>query len=199
MEVDALVIEAVRTSTRTAARSVDGGATAPPGTVTGGPAPAEALARRDAISLEFPDRPTWIGDRWRANTLRIYRAYGLDMSVVWPRLWSVLPETLRADLATAQSAYTNAGTLVGWAALYGALGIWWWPALLIGGAALTAGALRSRTATATLCLLVETAADLHSHTLAEQLHMPCPGPVTPVLGNDISASLRKDPDPARRP
>jgi hypothetical protein len=69
-----------------------------------------------------------------------------------------------------------------------ALSIWWWPALLISVATFVTGILRTRAATTTLCLLVETAADLHGATLAEQLRRP----LTFTIGNDISALLRKD-------
>jgi hypothetical protein len=186
--VTSLVADAIRATTPPATDDT----AATPAVVVTGPAVAEALARRDAISLEYPDRPTWISDRWRANTIRIHRAYGLDITVAWPRLWAVLPEPLRTDLATAQSSYTAASTQIGWAILYGILGVCWWPALLIGAATLTTGTLHARTATTTLCLLVETATDLHSHTLAEQLHIPSPGPFTTDLGNHINNLLRKD-------
>ncbi|HVV18671.1 MAG TPA: hypothetical protein VHF06_04500 [Pseudonocardiaceae bacterium] len=161
--------------------------------VVTGPEIADALARRDAVALEVPDRPTWIGDRWRAGTVRIRRAYGLDMTVAWPRLWTVLPEQLRTDIATAQLAYTSAAALTGWAVLYGVLGVLWWPALVIGILTLGAGVVRARTATATLCDLVETAADLYGTTLADQLGTPTAVPLSTDLGDEISARLRKDP------
>jgi hypothetical protein len=178
--VDALVAEAVA-------------AAGDASEVVAGPAIAEALARRDAVALETPDRPTWIGDRWRAGTVRVHRAYGLDLTVVWPRLWTVLPEQLRTDISTAQLAYTSASTLTGWAVLYGALGALWWPALLIGAALAGVGVLRARTASATVCDLVETAADLYGPALAEQLRTPAPGPLTTALGHEITDRLRKDP------
>jgi hypothetical protein len=62
--------------------------------VATGPELAGALARRDAVSLEVPANATWIGDRLRANVHRIHRAYGLDLTLAWPRLWAILPEPL---------------------------------------------------------------------------------------------------------
>ncbi|GAA3947890.1 hypothetical protein [Actinoplanes auranticolor] len=183
--VEALVTEAI-------------GAAGTASEVVTGPGIAEALARRDAVGLEVPERPTWIGDRWRAATVRVRRAYGLDLTVVWPRLWTVLPEQLRTDIAAAQLAYTSAATLTGWALLYAALGVVWWPAPLIGVVVAGAGVFRARTATATVCDLVETAADLYGPVLAEQLRTPVSGPFTTDLGDEISARLRKDP-PAVRP
>lgn len=181
--IDALIAEAIRT-----AGSAE--------EIVTGPGVAEALARRDAIALEVPDRPTWIGDRWRAGTVRVRRAYGLDLTVVWPRLWTVLPEQLRTDIATGQLAYTSAATLVGWAVLYGALGAWWWPALVIGVVLAGTGVLRARMAATTVCDLVETAADLYGRALADQLGTPVSGSVTPAVGDEISVRLRKDPRPA---
>ncbi|KUJ33575.1 hypothetical protein ADL25_44680 [Streptomyces sp. NRRL F-5122] len=194
-QVNTLIGEALRSSAHSSFPPATGVTTALP-IVVAGPGIAEALARRDAISLEFPELPTWIGDRWRDNAIRIRRAYGLDIALAWPRLWTVLPESLRADLTTAQTAYTAAGSLMGWATLYGLLGICWWPALLISIAVVTTGTIRARTATAALCQLIETAADLHGHTLAEQLRLHCPGPLTVDVGNQINALLRKDPPPS---
>ncbi|WP_103351400.1 hypothetical protein [Amycolatopsis sp. CA-128772] len=51
---------------------------------------------------------------------------------------------------------------------------------------------KTRTAVNTLCLLVETAADLHGPALADQLRIPCPGPLTVTEGNAITELLRKD-------
>ncbi|MCP3803504.1 hypothetical protein NLX83_29960 [Allokutzneria sp. A3M-2-11 16] len=177
-EADSLVAEAIRAETRE-------------DVVVSGPEIADALARRDAIALEFPQRPTWIGDRWLAGTVRVRRAYGLDLTVAWPRLWTVLPEPLRVDIATAQASYVAASTLNGWAVLYGVLGVWWWPALLCGAATVIAGAIRSRAATATLCVLVETAADLHGVTLAEHLRHP----LSASEGDELTSLLRKDDHP----
>ncbi|MEV0382629.1 hypothetical protein [Nonomuraea sp. NPDC050643] len=56
--------------------------------------------------------------------------------------------------------------------------------------------VRASTATATVCELVETAADLYGTLLAEHLGIPASGPLTTVLGDEISARLRKDPLPA---
>jgi hypothetical protein len=59
--------------------------------------------------------------------------------------------------------------------------------------ALTTSVHRARTATSTLCLLVETAADLYSPLLADQLRVPYKARVTPETGHDINNLLRKDP------
>lgn len=162
-----------------------------------GPAYRDALARRESIGLERPERPTWIGDRWIATGIRIYRAYGLDLTVVWPRLWTVLPDAPKSGITAAQLAYQESSVLISWAVFYGAAGLFWGPALIIAAGLGVTGLLRARDAIRTLCDLVESACDLYSHALAEQLWVPCPGAVTPQIGKEINAFLRrKDLPPA---
>ncbi|MET9039798.1 hypothetical protein [Streptomyces mirabilis] len=156
-----------------------------------GPEYRDALARRESIGLERPERPTWIGDRWMATGIRIHRAYGLDLSVVWPRLWTVLPDVPRGDITAAQLAYQESSVLVSWGVLYGGVGLFWWPALIVTVILAVAGVLKARDAISSLCELVESACDLYSHSLAEQLRVPCPGQVTQEAGRAINALLRR--------
>ncbi|MFI5631890.1 hypothetical protein ACIA8E_21460 [Streptomyces sp. NPDC051664] len=162
-----------------------------------GPEYRDALARRESIGLERPQRPTWIGDRWMATGIRIHRAYGLDLTVVWPRLWTLLPEVPRSDIAAAQLAYQESSVLVSWAVLYGGVGLFWWPALIVCVILAAAGVLKTRDAISSLCELVESACDLYIHSIAEQLRVPCSGQLTPEAGRAIGALLRrKDLPPA---
>jgi hypothetical protein len=163
---------------------------------TVGPEYRDAMARRDSISLEPPERPTWIADRWSAAEVRIHRAYGLDLTAVWPRLWLVAPEPARNDLAVAQTAYQKSSVIVAWAILYGLAGLFWGPALLIACCLAVIGILRARQATGNLCELVESACDLYGPALAEQLKVPCPDRLTPTVGGEISAQLREKDFPA---
>jgi hypothetical protein len=158
---------------------------------TVGPEYRDAMARRDAIGLEPPERPTWIADRWFAAELRIRRAYGLELTVAWPRLWLVAPETTRNDLTVAQSAYRKSGVTVAWAVLYGLVGLFWGPALFVAVCLAVAGILRAREATGNLCELVESSCDLYGPSLAEQLKVPCPDRLTPEVGREITAQLRR--------
>ncbi|WP_410627052.1 hypothetical protein [Amycolatopsis sp. cmx-8-4] len=155
--------------------------------VTAAPGFTEAYARRDAVSLDRPVRPTWLGDRWQSTVSRVYRAHGLDLTIAWPRLWSILPDSLRGDISTAQAAYINSSIQMAWAALYVASSALWWPLSLAAiGAAVTA-IIRARACTETLCSLIETAADLHANNLAKQLAEP-----RPQAGWKINEYLRKD-------
>jgi len=150
-----------------------------------------AEQRRTALGVSRPERPTRIADRFRTTAIRIGTAYGLDLDLVWPRLWTVLPETLRTDLTTAQDAYTAAARLTAWGLLYTLLGIAWWPAIVLGVTVGAAGWRRARAAAAVLADLIETAADLHTGDLAAKLGIPAIAPLTPVTGQAITRILRK--------
>lgn len=162
---------------------------------TVGPELAAAKARQHAISLEAPEHATWVDDRLRATVIRVHRAYGLDVSRAWPRLWFVLGDSVSvcADITAAQGSYAKAELLGGWAVLYAAVGLVWGPALVIAAVVLAVSCVQARSATETLCQLVEAAVDLYGPMLAEQLHIPCEGALTPEIGAEIDKILRKDP------
>ena len=46
---------------------------------------ARAIAEADRICLVAASRPTWIGDRLRACSVRAQAAYGIDLAAAWPR------------------------------------------------------------------------------------------------------------------
>jgi hypothetical protein len=158
------------------------------------PDPAQvdkAIARADRICLIQADRPTWIGDRLRACRVRIERASGLDLNAAWPRLWLIVPDTVRTELGTARDAFTAAARLTAWAVLYLILGIWWWPAVIIALITGTTAIIRAHQATDNLADLIESTVDLHSRDLATQLGDQAPGPVTPVTGRRLTTQMRK--------
>lgn len=155
-------------------------------------AAAEAVARRDAICLIEPARPTWIADRLRAAGQRVMDTYGLDLNSAWPRLWSLASEPLRADLAAAQTSYIEAARLVGWGLLYLLVGIWWWPSVVIAVAAGTAGWIKARESVSTLADLAESAVDLYGRELADHVGLTCTGLLTPDIGERITALLRRE-------
>ena len=109
----------------------------------------------------------------------------------WPRLWTVLPETLRTDLTTAQDAYTASARLTAWGLLYTLLGIAWWPAIVLGATVVAAGWRQARTAAPVLADLIETAADLYTSDLAAKLGIPATTPLTPNTGQAITGVLSK--------
>jgi hypothetical protein len=148
-----------------------------------------AIARADRICLVEPASPTWIGDRLRACQVRVEAAYGLDLAVAWPRLWLVVPDTVRSELGAARDAFTAAARLTAWSALYLVLGCWWWPAVPVAVVVGLAGVSQGRRAAANLADFIESVVDLHVHDLAARLGDN--QPVTPSTGSALSSRMRK--------
>lgn len=149
-----------------------------------------AYAAMQRIANEEPDRPTWSGDRVHAAALRLERDHHLDLTVLWPHLWLVLPDTTRTEITTAEQALTRAATLSGWALLYAPLTVWWWPAAPIAVALALTSRYRVRSATAAYAQLLEAAARLHATDLAAQLGIAHTGPPDPTLGDALTQQLR---------
>ena len=149
-----------------------------------------AERRRKALGVSRPERPTRIADCFYSAAARVRALYGLDLDIAWPRLWTLLPEALRTDLATAQDAYTAASRLTAWGLLYALLAIAWWPAAPLGIIVLVAGWLRARATARVLADLMATAADLYTSDLAAKLGIPTSMPLTPAAGRTITNILR---------
>ncbi|AVH54857.1 MULTISPECIES: hypothetical protein [Streptomyces] len=155
------------------------------------PDSARLLVVRNRICLVEPDRPTWMADRMRAAGERVHRAYDLDLTAAWPRLWLCMPDMARAEIATAQSAFASASRLAGWGLLYLVLAVWWWPSAVIACVTVGAAWQRGRAATAALAELVESAVDLYGRDLAQALGLSCPDEFTPDHGASLTRMLRK--------
>lgn len=86
-------------------------------------AAADELARLD-WSLHHrpvdPDRlmPTRVGNALRAAEDWPRDKYGLDSVIVWPRLWLVLPDTARQELAAARISLDSSVAAVVWGLLF---------------------------------------------------------------------------------
>jgi hypothetical protein len=152
----------------------------------------KAIARADRICLVEAGSPTWIGDRLRACRVRITKTYGLDLSAAWPRLWLIVPDTVRAELGVARDAFSSAARLTAWAVLYLVLAIWWWPALPVAVVTGAAAVGKGRLAASNLADLIESAVDLYGGDLAARLGEQASGPVSPALGGRITSRMRKD-------
>lgn len=155
------------------------------------PAPRRAAHHAvQRISAEEPGRPTWSGDRIHSTALRLERDQHLDLPLVWPHLWLVLPDTTRTEITAAEQALTRATTLGGWALLYAPLTACWWPAAPLTAALALTASHRLRTAADTYARLVEAAARLYTTDLAVQLgidHTDLAGPAT--LGDTLTHRL----------
>ncbi|MEY9860039.1 hypothetical protein ABH935_005675 [Catenulispora sp. GAS73] len=149
-----------------------------------------AQYRLNRIGTTRPRRPTAIGDRFLQAGTHLRSSSGIDPDIMWPRLWSVLPDTFRADLASAQESYTNASRLVSWGLAYLVLAALWWPSAAVSVAVLLTAVARVRSAAVTLASLVETAVDLHLTTLAAALGISDTAPraeIGAAIGNLLRA------------
>ena len=150
-----------------------------------------AEVRRAGLGTSRPERPTWIGERLRTVTRRALDGYGLNLELAWPRLWAVLPDPMRDDLALSADAYAVAARLTAWGLLYATLALAWWPAIVLGVVIVLCGWVRARAAARVLAELIETAVDLYLGELAKQLGITPTTPLGPHTGEDIDRVLRK--------
>jgi hypothetical protein len=152
-----------------------------------------ALRARAAIAPERPDRPTWSGDRIHGVSERLHRDHRLDLSLLWPHLWLVLPEQERSEITAARTSMTRASELGAWALLYAPLAVLWWPAGVVAIVLAIGARGRTRAATDTYAHLVEAAVRLHTRDLAERLGIECAGPLPPDVGEAFDEVLGSAP------
>jgi hypothetical protein len=119
--------------------------------------------------------PTPIGNILQAAERRPFDKYGLDAVVLWPRLWPVLPETLRSDLLAARASLDRAVMASIWGLLFCAFApftLWTIP-IGVGAAATAVVAVVPGRAQA-FGDLMEAAYDQYRTTLYTQLRWPLP-------------------------
>ncbi len=150
----------------------------------------ELAALRNRVALVPPRRPTWAGDRLLATTTRVGNQYSLDLGVAWPRLWLLLPDSTRAPLVESRQRFDEATVTGGWAVLYAALGVVWWPSALVGVATGIVAWRRSRTTVAVYAELVEATVDVHNAELLEHFDEET-RPIRPGRGAALTELFRK--------
>lgn len=151
----------------------------------------ELNAARNRIALVTPSHPFWLGDRIGAVDARAIDTYELDLVSAWPRLWLVVPDATRTELAAARMALSSATRVGAWGLGYVVVGIWWWPAAVAGVVAIGTAWWRGRTAGQALAELLESTVDLYGRQLADALGIACLGPLTREVGDEITRTLRK--------
>lgn len=153
-----------------------------------------AGARLNRLALVRPGRPTWMGDRMYGVERIALNRYGLDLGFGWPRLWLVLPDTTRTELAATNNAFVAAVATGTWAWPYLLLTIVWWPAAIVAVGIGVTGWARARSTISDLAVLSESAIDLHGRLLAIALGIAgteSTGPLTVAEGEQITAAIRK--------
>ncbi|MGW7410981.1 hypothetical protein [Streptomyces sp. NPDC054863] len=149
-------------------------------------------AVRARIGLAEPCKGTWMADRLAAVETRVRLDHGLDLPFVWPRMWLVLPDGVRTELAQSRMAFDSALTLAAWGICYPAVGILWWPSAVAGAVTLIAAHRRGRRSVASLTLLTQAAVDLYAPTLAVQLGLATQtNRIDHALGVQITTLCRK--------
>jgi len=119
--------------------------------------------------------PTPIGNILRAAERRPFDKYGLDAVVVWPRLWSALPETLRSDLLAARASLDQAAIVGVWGVLFCAFAPFTFWAIPIGLAVAATAVIAVVPGRAqAFGELMEAAYDQYRTTLYTQLRWPLP-------------------------
>ncbi|MFF4607481.1 hypothetical protein ACFY12_32690 [Streptomyces sp. NPDC001339] len=112
-------------------------------------------AHRARTASVRPGCPTWSGERLRAAEGRVGRATGADVSEAWTRLLLEVPDASRVALSEARDAYAGACEALVWSAAFTLVGIWWWPAALVGLLLWTASWHSLRRAVEELCRTTE--------------------------------------------
>ncbi|MFP8882951.1 MULTISPECIES: hypothetical protein [Streptomyces] len=132
-------------------------------------------AWRATVPPAPPDRmPTGLGDLLRAVESRPRHRYGLDAVVCWPRLWLVLPEEVRAEVAAARARLDANARLWLWSLLFGVWTVFTWWALAAALVGTAVGYRLALSAAAQYGQLVQACFDLHRGGLYEALGRELP-------------------------
>jgi hypothetical protein len=153
--------------------------------------------RRHRPVRDYELLPTRIGNILRAAETRPYHRYGLEAVVIWPRLWLVLPELARQEIAVARSAMDSSVAVAVWALLFtGFTPLAWWAApagLFVAGVAVAWWVPNNAEVFANL---VEGAYDLYRGALYRHLRWPLPA--TPAderhTGQELTRYLMRGSD-----
>jgi hypothetical protein len=137
---------------------------------------ARAELRRRRLPAEHAQyMPTRTGNILRAAEGWPERKYGLNSVIVWPRLWLLLPDSVREELANARAGLDSAVSAVVWGLLFCLFAFWTLWALPVGLlVAVCAGAFWVPNRAETFGDLMEAAYDLYRISLYEQLRWPLP-------------------------
>jgi hypothetical protein len=139
----------------------------------------EEYARLDVELARYPvaadlQLPTDLGNLLRAAEEYPSVRYGLDISVIWPRLWLTLSESTKKELTTARQALDERTQIMTWGLLFAAWTIWAWWAVIV---ALIAACVAYRgmlSAAAVYGDLLRATFDLHRFALYKSLNWPQP-------------------------
>jgi hypothetical protein len=139
--------------------------------------------------------PTRLGDILRAAESRPRHRYGLDAVVCWPRLWLVMPEAARIEVATARVRLDEGALLWLWSLLVGIWMIFTWWALAVMVIGMIVGYRLALSGSIGYGQLVQTCFDLYRKDLYEALRceMPAGADQEVEAGRRLTAYLERGP------
>jgi len=143
--------------------------------------------------------PTRLGNILRASERRIAAYHGLDPVVCWPRLWLVLAEGDKSDLAQARAALDQAVQVGVWATLFFVWWIWaWWAPLVALGVLLFVHFQLLAAAAIAYSALVEATFDMRQGDLYRALGWTPPSTAHEqvIYGRAVTTLLVRGPAPA---
>jgi hypothetical protein len=118
--------------------------------------------------------PTKLGNILRAAESHSANKYGLDAIICWPRLWLVLPDTVKKELQETRSNLNTAARIWLWGILFSVWGIWAVWAIPISLLVALFAHHWMLNAAATYGDLLESAFDLYRLELYKALYLPLP-------------------------
>lgn len=158
----------------------------------------EYIALDTQLSRDFPvnekkQMPTRLGNILRAAEEYSLHRYGLDINVIWPRIWLLLPEQTQKELIFTRQQISAQTEVLLWGSLIMIWAIWaWWP-IFIGLAAIMFSYRNLIEIARTYGDLLRATFDLYHMQLYEALHWQLPS--TPheeaAIGNAMTRYLRK--------
>ncbi|RNL82433.1 hypothetical protein [Halostreptopolyspora alba] len=158
-----------------------------------------ARARMLRIAAAEPTRPTWCGDRLNAATLHLEHGFGIDVAVVWPHLWLLLPGDARDEVIAAREALARSTTLTAWSLLSLPLTALWWPAALVSLVLAWAGHRGTRFACDAYATVLEAVIRLHITDLARRTGVVESGVFDADTGYELTRLLRGETSPTVLP
>jgi hypothetical protein len=118
--------------------------------------------------------PTRLGNRMRAAETYALERYGLESSLMWPRLWLILSSDDRAELGQAQQSLNASVRFVLWSLAFALWAIWTPWALLAAVAGLIVGYRRSVGAASIFGELLAASFDVNHQALYDAMGWPKP-------------------------
>lgn len=143
------------------------------------PAEARKLAELEQSTRYFPSapkdmQPTALGNILRAAETMPTHKYGLDAVVCWPRLWLLLSDSAREDLAAARGRLMTCVELWTWGLLFLLWTIWSPWAILVAALWLWLSDVLLRQTAMAYADLLESVFDLYRWALYQAVHWPLP-------------------------